>query len=112
MNEHRRVDVDEIRRWYRDQAELSSVRVLAADAGGGRTTLHHFLAASSHPHPRVRRLLALHYLAHVQRDAPDLQAILCAIPNDDRAAATARLRSEIARIHEDYGVDPPAWARG
>jgi hypothetical protein len=101
-----------MRTWYSKQADHSSLRIVAAAAGVGRTTLRNFVAVGTRPHPPVRRLLALHYLAHVERDAPDVESILCAIPTADRAAAAARLRYDIARIHTNYGVDPPAWARG
>jgi hypothetical protein len=112
VTSHRSVDLEEMRTWYSKQADHWSLRIVAAAAGVGRTTLRNIVAVGTRPHPPVRRLLALHYLAHVERDAPDVESILCAIPTANRAAAAARLTYQIARIHTDYGVDPPSWTCG
>jgi hypothetical protein len=56
------VPLDVLREFARSQAELTSIRDVAEDAGVRRSTLHKFIAAGTMPHPRIRRLLALWYL--------------------------------------------------
>jgi hypothetical protein len=60
--DHRSVPLDVLRDFARSEAELTSIRLAAEDAGVGRATPHKFITAGTKPHLRVRRLLALWYL--------------------------------------------------
>ncbi|HST60798.1 MAG TPA: hypothetical protein VLK84_19005 [Longimicrobium sp.] len=67
----RAIPVEQLRRWYQDQCELTSIRDVCTDVGIGRTTLHKFVAGETIPHPRNRRMLALHYVKRVGLAEPD-----------------------------------------
>src|SRR5688500_4392342 len=62
VDDHRAVPLAVLRDFARSMAELSSIRLVAEDAGVGRSTLHTFITDGTTPHPRIRRLLALWYL--------------------------------------------------
>lgn len=64
--DHRMIPVEVLREFAMHQAELTSIRLAAEDAGVGRSTLHKFIAQGSMPHARIRRLLALWYIRRVE----------------------------------------------
>jgi hypothetical protein len=116
--EHRAVPVEAMRRFAQDQAELTSIRQVAAEIGLGRTTLHKFVAGETMPHPRVRRLLALWYLRRQGHAAGDdvavrpyasaLQILLGGVPEDVRERTTAEVLDVLERGYATAG-EPPAW---
>jgi hypothetical protein len=62
MADHRRIEIEVLREFVRTQAELTSLRAIAEDAGVPRSTVHKFANENTMPHPRIRRLLGLWYL--------------------------------------------------
>lgn len=67
---YRAIPLAVLRDFARDEAERSSIRALASVIGVGRGTLSSFIEASTSPHPRVKRLVALWYLSRtVQSEA-------------------------------------------
>ncbi len=67
----RAIPVEQLRRWYQDQCELTSIRHVCNAVGIGRTTLHKFVAGETIPHPRIRRMLALYYVSRTGLAEPD-----------------------------------------
>ena len=53
------VPLEVLRESPRSMAEMSSLRLVAEDAGVSRSTVHNFITAGTTPQPRCRRLLAL-----------------------------------------------------
>lgn len=114
--EHRAVPVEDLRRFARDQAELTSIRQVAAEVGLGRTTLHKFIAGETMPHPRIRRLLALWYLRRHVPAADDaavrpyrsaLDVLLSGLPDEARPRAASDVLDVLARGHAPG--ERPAW---
>lgn len=113
--DHRSVPLDVLRDFVRSQAELSSLRQVAAEIGLGRTTLHSFINGETNPHPRVRRLLGLWYLQKLEQ-APDidvarpyaaaLEILLSEVPEDRRRAAQQSLLQLLAETHAEGGAAP------
>jgi hypothetical protein len=115
--DHRAVPVEAMRRFAQDQAELTSIRQVAAEIGLGRTTLHKFVAGETMPHPRVRRLLALWYLRRhgqgadgesLRPYASALQILLGGVPDEVRARATDEVLDVLRRGYA-AGGEPPPW---
>lgn len=117
--DYRAVPVDTIRRFAQDQAELTSIRQVAAEIGLGRTTLHKFVAGETMPHPRVRRLLALWYLRRsgqpagreeaLQPYASALEILLAGVPDAARDQAAGEVLDVIARGYAASSGERPEW---
>jgi transcriptional regulator with XRE-family HTH domain len=115
MEDHRAVRMEVLQDFVRTQAELSSIRQVAAEVGLGRTTIHAFVNGESNPHPRVRRTLALWYLQK-SAEAPDIDVarpyaaalgiLLAALPESDREAGTAVLLEALEALHAGAGSYP------
>jgi transcriptional regulator with XRE-family HTH domain len=119
--DHRAVPLDVLREFALDQSERSSLRQVAAAIGLGRTTLQKFINAETTPHPRVRRQVALWYLANRetsefaapavgwthQRSA--LQLLVGDLPEEGRTRAADDLLDIIADVHTKSGVAVPEW---
>lgn len=113
--DHRSVPLDVLRDFIRSQCELASVRAVAAETGLGRTTLHAFINGATKPHPRVRRTLALWYLAKVN-EAPDIDVLrpyesalailISSLPPDAQEAARALLVDDLRGLHS---APLPRW---
>jgi hypothetical protein len=114
MNEHRAVPLDVLREWARDEAERTSLRSLATRAGMGRTTLSNFIDGTTNPHPRVRRAVALLYLAGRRSEAvaDALACILGGLPDETQANARVGLLEAVADVYRSAGAEPPPWTRG
>jgi AcrR family transcriptional regulator len=107
-----------LREFARSYAELTSVRLVAEDAGVGRSTVHKFITAGTTPHPRVRRLLALWYLRRLQGVdelelvrpyVAALEVLVNDVPEDLRGPISADILDDIQRGCVADGVDPPRW---
>lgn len=119
--DHRSVPVEDIRELARDQAELSSLRVVAEQVGLGRTTLHKFISGNTMPQPRVRRLLALWYLrqtgvisseeheAELRTRSAALKVLLSGVPTGQMKDARSALLDELEQAHVRAGVAVPGW---
>lgn len=116
--DHRAVPVEVLREFVRDQAELSSVRQLAAEIGLGRTTLHSFVTGETTPHPRVRRLIALWYLQKMEQSsgsdavkpyAAALEILLADLPAERRSSAKQELVELLTQTHSAEGRAAPRW---
>lgn len=113
--EAREVPLYVLRAWYIDQVELSTIRTVAAAAGLGRTTLHKFVAGETMPHPRIRRLLALHYLR--QRDVgreeqnarAGIQILAAYLPEEARARFIMQALDLLERGFVEWGRLRPEW---
>jgi hypothetical protein len=116
--DYRAVPVEVLREFARYQAELSSIRLVAEDAGVGRSTLHKFINAGTMPHPRVRRLLALWYLQRlsgVEETAlvrPYLSALgilVAEVPEPSRGPVTTGVLDAVERGYAAVGEETPRW---
>jgi hypothetical protein len=116
--DHRTVPLEVLREFARSQAELSSIRLVAEDAGVGRSTLHKFITAGTTPHPRVRRLLALWYLRRlsgvnemelVRPYASALEVLMGDVPEISRGRATTEVLDSVYRGYAAAGEEAPRW---
>lgn len=113
--DHRSVPLDVLREFVRSQAELASLRAVAEASGVGRTTLRNFLYKGTTPHPRIRRTLALWYLAEREVEPYGMEDIWAALTilagNTPARLADARrehFKTWAAGFEAD-GVEPPPW---
>jgi hypothetical protein len=102
---YREVPVEVMRAWYQDQQELSSIRAICQEAGIGRTTLHNVICDGTNPHPRVRRLLAIHYLKTTGAGDPAVAIARDALPKLLPGIPEHQAVGELAGIYARYGVD-------
>lgn len=121
--DHRAVPLEVLREFARDESERTSFRQVAAAIGLGRTTLQKFIGGETTPHPRVRRQIALWYLAHHAPQgpapAPDawsghraaLQLLVAGMPADERERAVAELLEAIEQVVAKSGLAVPHWVR-
>jgi hypothetical protein len=116
--DYRSIPVEELRRFTQDQAELTSIRQVAAEVGVGRTTLHKFAAGETTPHPRVRRLLGLWYLRRTREArqeasaapyAAAMEILLSSLPAEARQAAATELLSLVEARYAASGAERPPW---
>lgn len=117
MQDHRSIPLEVLRDFVRTQAELTSIRAVAIEVGAGRTTLHSFLNEETTPHPRIRRLLAVWYLAKLD-EAPDIDVIrpyaaalsilVSSLPEDERGVATVLLVESLGAIYAGR-EEQPRW---
>jgi hypothetical protein len=116
--DHRSVPVEVLREFARTQAELSSIRTIAEDAGVGRSTLHKFITAGTTPHPRVRRLLALWYLRRmsgldelelIRPYVAALDVLFGDVPDPARVRATRGVLDSVERAYAEIGEESPRW---
>lgn len=102
------------REYMRDQAEQSSIRVLAGLVGVNPSTLHSFLSGAT-PHPPLRRKLLAWYAEQVDGDPGGVQAaldmLLLPIPEEERAGAKADVLGALAIVYRSRGVEPPGWTQ-
>lgn len=106
--------LEELRAWYADQCERSSVRSVAAQAGIGRTTMHGFISARTTPHPRVRRLLVLYRTGTTDDpDSPASLALLIALaadlPPEALESVVLDLLGTLEREVRASGREVPSW---
>lgn len=115
MQDHRSIPLDVLREFVRSQAEITSVRAVAQTVGVGRTTLHNFLYEGTTPHPRIRRLLGLWYIAEHNKP-PDFEVVrpyvsalsilVSTLPTDQQGTARALLVDDLCALH---GEPLPRW---
>jgi hypothetical protein len=114
--DHRTVPLEVLREFARSQAELSSIRLVAEDAGVGRSTLHKFISAGTMPHPRVRRLLALWYLRRVsgidelelvRPYVAALEVLFGSLPEPYRGRAMMAVLDDVDHACTDAGEETP-----
>jgi hypothetical protein len=118
--DHRTVPLEVLREFARSQAELSSIRHVAEDAGVGRSTVHKFITAGTMPHPRVRRLLALWYLRRLSgvdelelvRPYVSALEVLCGdVPEPVRGRAMVAVLNDVDRAYADAEEETPRWVK-
>jgi hypothetical protein len=116
--DHRAVPLEVLREFARSQAELTSIRLVAEDAGVGRSTLHKFITAGTMPHPRVRRLLALWYLRRmggvdetelVRPYVSALEVLVGEVPEQTRMRVTMHVLDSVDQGYTDAGEETPRW---
>jgi DNA-binding IclR family transcriptional regulator len=116
--DHRTIPLEVLREFVRSQAELSSIRHVAEDAGVGRSTVHKFIAAGTTPHPRVRRLLALWYqrrlngvdeLELVRPYVSALKILFGDVPDSFRGRAMLAVLDDVERAYIDAEEEAPPW---
>lgn len=115
MQDYRSIPIEVLRDFARTQAEITSIRLAAEDAGVGRSTLHKFILGKTMPHPRVRRRLGLWYLAR-QDGAQDIDIIrpyvaafsllTSDLPAEQQAAASCVLLDSLEAVYVDVR---PRW---
>jgi AcrR family transcriptional regulator len=116
----RPIPVEVLRHWYAERTTRSSIRQVADAAGVGRSTLHKFVTAGTHPHPRIRRLLALFYEYERDREPdggplpPEADALEMLLGGVERGSTRVRCTREMLdaldRAHEHEGRAPPGWS--
>ncbi len=118
--DHRTVPVEVLREFARSQAELSSIRHVAEDAGVGRSTVHSFITAGTMPHPRVRRLLALWYqrrlsgldeLELVRPYVSALEVLFGDVPESSRGRAMLAVLDDVERAYIHAEEEIPPWVK-
>ena len=118
--DHRTVPLEVLREFARSQAELSSIRHVAEDAGVGRSTVHKFISAGTMPHPRVRRLLALWYLRRVsgvdeleliRPYTSALEVVFGDLPEPFRGRVTLAVLDNVDRAYGEAGEETPRWVK-
>lgn len=118
--DHRLVPLEVLREFARSHAELTSIRLVAEDAGVGRSTLHKFITAGTTPHPRVRRLLALWYLRRVagidelelvRPYVTALDVLVADVPAPTRGRVTLDVLDDVDRGYAEAGEEPPRWVQ-
>ncbi len=116
--DHRTVPLEVLREFARSQAELSSIRHVAEDAGVGRSTVHKFITAGTTPHPRVRRLLALWYLRRlsgvdelelVRPYVSALKILFGDVPESSRGRAMLAVLDDVEHAYTAAEEEPPPW---
>lgn len=112
------VPLEVLREFTRSQAELSSLRHVAEDAGVGRSTVHKFITAGTTPHPRVRRLLALWYLRRlsgvdelelVRPYVSALKVLFGDVPESSRGRAMLAVLDDVEHAYTQAEEEPPPW---
>lgn len=104
----RSIPVEVLRDYALAAAERSSTRAVAESVGIGRTTLHNFLREGTKPHPRIRRLVALWYIAETDRGQVNTDAcemLLSAIPPIRRAVAVEELIGFVRDLHRKHRTE-------
>jgi hypothetical protein len=118
--DHRAVPLEVLRDFARSHAELSSIRLVAEDAGVGRSTRHKFITAGTTPHPRVRRLLALWYLRRVSGiDETELvrpyvaalEVLIADVPGPSRGCVASGVLDDVDRGYAVAGEESPRWVK-
>ena len=112
----RDIPIEELREFYSDLAERTSLTVVALTAGIGRTTLHKFVSGGSLPRPRVRRQLALAYLRATRNGPEDLRPVeqalgvlLARVPRERMTDSIGEVIGALERAHRTAGLEPPEW---
>ncbi|HYW13906.1 MAG TPA: hypothetical protein VE871_18225 [Longimicrobium sp.] len=107
-----------LREFVRSQAELSSIRHVAEDAGVGRSTVHKFITAGTTPHPRVRRLLSLWYLRRlsgvdelelVRPYVSALKVLFGDVPESSRGRAMLAVLDDVEHAYTSAEEETPPW---
>ncbi len=102
--DYRSIPLDVLREAAGEASTVSSVRALADTLGLGRTTLQNFIQGDTHPHPRVRRLVAEWYLRQTQPAEPgsfeEFDAALDVLLRDLKAKHATPARSAILALLE------------
>lgn len=118
LPDHRAVPLEVLREFTRSMVEMSSIRLVAGDAGVNRSTVHKFITAESTPHPRVRRLLALWYLRRVagidelelvRPYAAALDVLMAQVPDHALPRVTLDVLVAIQQGFAAGGEEPPRW---
>lgn len=118
--DHRKVPLEVLREFVRSQTELSSIRLVAEDAGVSRSTVHKFINAGTTPHPRVRRLLALWYLRQVSgfdemeliRPYVSALEILCGeVPEPTRGPTMLAVMADVEHAYTQSEEEAPRWVK-
>jgi hypothetical protein len=115
--DHRAVPLEVLREFARSQAESTSIRNEAEDAGVGRSTVHKFISAGTMPHPRIRRLLALWYLRRregvelelIRPYAHALSVLITGMPGPSRERVTRAVLDNIEEGFASEGEEAPRW---
>lgn len=116
--DHRTVPLEVLREFVRSQAEMSSIRHVAEDAGVGRSTVHKFISAGTMPHPRVRRLLALWYLRRlsgfdelelIRPYASALDVLFGGVPESSRGRVMLTVLDYVDRAYAEAEEETPRW---
>lgn len=118
--DHRTIPLEVLREFARSQAELSSIRYVAEDAGVGRSTVHKFISGSTVPHPRVRRLLAQWYfrrlsgideLELVRPYVSALEVLFGDVPKTSRGRAMLAVLDDVERAYTVAEEETPPWVK-
>lgn len=118
FTDHRAVPLEVLREFTRSMAEMSSLRLVAEDAGVSRSTVHKFITAGTTPHPRCRRLLGLWYLRRlagvdelelIRPYASALDVLLADVPARSLRNVTLTVLWGIAEGFSAEGEEAPRW---
>ena len=112
------VPLEVLREFTRSMAEMSSLRLVAEDAGVSRSMVHQFITAGTTPQPRCRRLMALWYLRRlrgvdelelIRPYASALDVLLADVPAASLRNVTLTVLRGIAEGFSGEGEEPPQW---
>lgn len=114
--DYRAIPLPLLREYLRDAAELSSERQVADAIGIGRTTLKMFINASTSPHPRVKRRIALWYLEQralederqqLLRAEAALNQFVRGLPESSRDRAKGAIAAYVLDLYSILAVSAP-----
>lgn len=118
MQDHRSIPLEVLREFVLAQSEVTSMRAVAAAIGIGRTTLRSFLNQNTTPHPRIRRLIALWYIAEHDK-APDMDLVrpyrsamsilVSGLPPNEQDAAQNEAAAALYAVYVARHVPVPRW---
>jgi hypothetical protein len=113
----RAVDLEEMREWFRERCEETSVREIARRSDMQHNTIHKFVTDGVKPHERIRLQLAQYYLiatgAYVPPEGPGIDARRDALDalldglSEEATRRTARRVLDV--VEEGYGDNVPEW---
>jgi transcriptional regulator with XRE-family HTH domain len=115
--EYRAVDLDDLREHYRHEVEKTSYREVEERTGVSKSSIEKFVNKGTRPHPRVRRLLAIGFLAAQGQPVPARRTkygkavltLLDELPDTDLDAAFDKLLDAVQDVYADAGRARPSW---
>jgi hypothetical protein len=115
--DYRAIPLEVLRDFAQTQSELTSIRAASRESGISHSAFQQFIVAKTTPHARIRRILALWYLAK-QSEADDidiirpyvaaLSVLLADIPEPEQDAARGEAVALLQCVYEGR-TRVPRW---
>lgn len=119
MEDYRDIPLEVLRDFALTRSEMTSIRRAAEEAGVSHSAFHQFVRADTkRPHPRIRRLIGLWYLARGS-EVPDVDAVrpyraalsvlLSELPDADRRQAESEVVATLCGAYGRHDAPRPRW---